>query len=1103
MLEESLRERDALLDGLSGQVAARNLEHRIARPHVPRAAIENGEISSAEHDARNLQTRDGIERAAAFCDIERRKQAEDALQKSEGWYRTIFMNSPVGIFRSTFEGRFLEVNPALASMLGYDSPEEVVEKIHDIGEQIYVRAEKRDKIVSEQFLEEGVSHHLNRYRRRDGSEFVANLYLKTVRDEENNPVFFEGIVEDITERKNAEEEIRRSEEKHCSILKTAMDGFIMTDANGRVLEVNEAYCRMSGYGEGELLSMKVEDLVSDEAADEIVRRLKDIATRGHDRFESAHRRKDGGVVYVEVSAMHRKGEEACFVCFVRDISEKKKQERELQLRSLVLDQIHDHVTITDLDGVISYVNQATEKSLCRSRQALVGEKTDIYGEDAERGATQNEILEQTIRNGSWRGEVVNFAADGGELILDCRTKVVYDNQGKPIALSGVATDITDYKRSEEEQRKLRKQLADAMEMARLGHWEYDVRKDLFTFNDQFYKIFRTTARQEGGYAMPSAQYARRFVHPDDRDLVAKEIQKAIEATGTDFSRTLEHRMLYADGKAGFIAVRFFIVKNAHGDTVKSHGVNQDITERKQAEMALRESEEKYRKLVDMAPYGIQLTDTEGKIVFSNPAHHRIQGYADGELVGKYIWDLMADEKHREKAKSYYEKILRERPVPEVYFNRDKSKDGREIDVQVNWDYIYGAKGEIEGIISIISDITDQVKLESRLRQAQRMESIGDLAGGIAHDFNNILFPIIGMSEMLIDDLPPGSPERESLRQIYLAGKRGGDLVKQILAFSRQSEHQMIPTRIQNVLKEVLKLSRSSIPSYIEIRQDIQSDCGMVMADPSQIHQIAMNIVTNAYHAVEETGGKISVGLRQVQLDALEAFDVDLRPGKYAMLSVSDTGHGMSEDIIDKIFDPYFTTKEQGKGTGLGLAVVYGIVKEHKGEIRVRSRIGKGSTFDVYLPLMEKPIGREPASMAQECPGGNERILLVDDEGPIANLEKLVLERLGYKVSSHLNSTEAFEAFMASPFSFDLVITDMSMPSLTGARLAEKILAVRPDVPIIICTGFSERIDEKKARSLGIKGFLMKPVVRADLAAEARRVLDEAKGGSRRDENRCE
>ena len=292
MLEESLRERDADLDLLPDQVVVQDLEHRIAQPRALCAAGKNGEISSAEIEARNMQTKDGIERAVAVGDSERRKQAEDALQKSE--------------------------------------------------------------------------------------------------------------------------------EKHRSILKTAMDGFVMTDVHGTILEVNAAYCRMSGYSKDELLDMKIEDLAIDESADEIARRLRDIANRGHDRFESTHRRKDGGVVDVEISAMFRKGEEACFVCFVRDISEKKKQEQELKLRSLVLDQIHDHVTITDLNGVISYVNQATEKSLCRNRQALVGEKTDIYGEDAERGATQNEILVRTLRNGFWRGEVVNFAADGGELIMDCR-----------------------------------------------------------------------------------------------------------------------------------------------------------------------------------------------------------------------------------------------------------------------------------------------------------------------------------------------------------------------------------------------------------------------------------------------------------------------------------------------------------------------------------------------------------------------------------------------------------------------------------------------------------------------------------------------------------
>ena len=296
--------------------------------------------------------------------------------------------------------------------------------------------------------------------------------------------------------------------------------------------------------------------------------------------------------------------------------------------------------------------------------------------------------------------------------------------------------------------------------------------------------------------------------------------------------------------------------------------------------------------------------------------------------------------------------------------------------------------------------------------------------------------------------------KENAEEIFGAGKRGRDLVKQILAFSRQSEHKLIPTRIQHVLKEVIKLTRSAIPAYIEINQDIQQDCDMVLADPSQIHQIGMNIVTNAYHAMEDTGGKISIKLKQTVIEAPESLGINLSAGAYAVLSISDTGHGMSEELIGKIFDPYFTTKEQGKGTGLGLAVVYGIVKEHGGGIKVYSEIGKGSTFDIFLPLMKKLNDTESILETEEYQGGNERILLVDDEEVVAKLEKQILERMGYKVTSRLHSAEAIEAFRNSPSSFDLVLTDMSMPNIPGDALASKIKSKKSDIPIIICTGFS-------------------------------------------------
>ena len=341
----------------------------------------------------------------------------------------------------------------------------------------------------------------------------------------------------------------------------------------------------------------------------------------------------------------------------------------------------------------------------------------------------------------------------------------------------------------------------------------------------------------------------------------------------------------------------------------------------------------------------------------------------------------------------------------------------------------------------------------------------------------------------MEELPRSSIEHENVGEILKAGMRGSDLVKQILAFSRQSEHKMMPTRVQNIIREVLKLSRSTIPSNIEIRQDINSDCGLIIADPTQIHQVTMNIITNAYHAVSPDSGEIAVSLSERILDQSAASWTALEPGPYAVITVSDTGKGMSGDILKKIFEPYFTTKEQGKGTGLGLAVVHGIVKEHKGDIRVRSEIGKGSTFEVYLPLMEKSAPDEPLHRYRDPPTGNERILLVDDEESITRLGRRMLERLGYRVNDMTSSPDALEAFRADPHRFDLVISDMSMPNMTGDMLAEEMKRIRPEIPVIICTGFSERINEEKAEALGLDGLLMKPILTYELAVMVRKVLD--------------
>lgn len=506
---------------------------------------------------------------------------------------------------------------------------------------------------------------------------------------------------------------------------------------------------------------------------------------------------------------------------------------------------------------------------------------------------------------------------------------------------------------------------------------------------------------------------------------------------------------------------------------------------------LRENEHYYRSLFHHANEGLSIMSLDGNLVETNQAFATSHGYAENDLINMNISDLDVIEGGTIKTLSRFARRIQNGEI--VRFEAEHyHKNGQILSFAITSSMVHIKDKSY--YLSFHQDITEQKQISLRLEQAQRMESIGNLAGGIAHDFNNILTPIIGLSEMLVDDLPEGSLQKENAEEILRAGNRGEDLVNQILKFSRQSEHKMLPTRIQHILKEVLKLARSTIPSNIKFRHDLQSNCGLIMADSSQIHQVAMNIITNAYHAVESEGGEISIMLKERVLNGSELPDVKLPSGKYAHLSISDTGHGMPDDLIKKIFDPYFTTKDEGKGTGLGLAVVYGIVKEHKGDIKVFSEIGKGSTFDIYLPLIEKPQLTEPIKYDEEIKGGNEHILLVDDVEAVINLEKQALNRMGYKVTSRLHSIEALEAFRVNPDSFDLVITDMNMPNMTGIQLAEALLSIRSDIPIVICTGFSEWIDKKKAENLGIKDFLMKPIVRAEIAKTVRKVLDDAKGG---------
>jgi signal transduction histidine kinase/ActR/RegA family two-component response regulator len=399
-------------------------------------------------------------------------------------------------------------------------------------------------------------------------------------------------------------------------------------------------------------------------------------------------------------------------------------------------------------------------------------------------------------------------------------------------------------------------------------------------------------------------------------------------------------------------------------------------------------------------------------------------------------------------------------------------------------------GLIVSFVEVAEEISDRLKMEEQLRQAQKMESLGTLAGGIAHDFNNILSAILGYAELALQEAKSEAGLSDFLKQIYKAGERAKELVRQILTFSRRGDTQLRPLRIELIVKEALKLLRSSLPTTINIIQKIEPDLDPILADPTQIHQIIMNLCTNASHAMFPEGGELIVSLEQAELGR-ETFRrlVDLKPGNYLKMTVSDTGCGMTPEIMAAIFDPYFTTKDLGEGTGLGLAVVHGIVQEYGGDIRVHSEPGKGTTFSLYFPTIEAKAKVSHQDETDLLPGGDEHILVIDDEPSILKVMQRNLANLGYRVTTEGDSRHALALFTEDPTAFDLVLTDMTMPKMTGDRLAQAILSIRPDIPIVLCTGYSRLIDARQAEAAGIRALMIKPIGQKNLATEIRRLLD--------------
>lgn len=574
-----------------------------------------------------------------------------------------------------------------------------------------------------------------------------------------------------------------------------------------------------------------------------------------------------------------------------------------------------------------------------------------------------------------------------------------------------------------------------------------------------------------------------FIAADDQDRYYLYHKKLVEAAGP--AEIIDLRMKRADGSLFWAYIQTITVQEKDG-TAAYRMIISDCTQQKLAEIELRTAKEQWDKIFNAIEDMISIHAPDMRIIKINKAGEKLLQMREADLIGKYCYEVFCGTS--EPCQGCPELVAQSSRQPQqatiCYDNLGKTFDVASFPLLDD--------GRITGYVCIAKDITDYLQMEDQLRQSQKMKAIGVLAGGIAHDLNNILVPILGYAELAECRLAPDDPLISDLQQIIKGALRAKDMVAHILAFSRKSPQKMQSFEPQLVVQEVLKFLQASLPRTIRIESDIAGDCGTIMVDPTQFHQIVMNLCINAQHAMAQQGGVLTVRMARTSVGPEDKILLagGLLPGPYLLLTVSDTGYGMDNETMERIFEPYFTLKSQGEGSGLGLSVVHGIVKSYHGHISVHSEPGKGTSFQVYLPGMVEQLSWPENESSLTETAGIERILLVDDEELITDMFGTILTRLGYQVMVFNDSLEALAFITQDSTAFDLLVTDMSMPNLTGLELVQKTRAVRPDLPIILCTGFNQMISKEEAKALGIHTYLEKPVSVKDLTGAIRQALDD-------------